>query len=143
VTESPVPTEIIGQLIRDEGTRRFPYTDSVGKLTIGVGRNLTDVGLSDEEISFLLANDIKKVSRQLAAQFPWFPGLDYPRRSVIVNMAFNLGFFGFCNFHKMIACVQEGNWQGASDEMMDTLWARQIGDRAKRLAQQLVTGEWV
>jgi lysozyme len=143
VTEPPVPTEIIGQLLRDEGCKKFPYLDSVGKWTIGVGRNLTDVGLSDEEITFMLANDIKKVSLQLAAHFPWFPELDYPRRGAIVNMAFNLGFFGFCNFQKMIACVQEGNWQGASDEMASSLWAREVGDRAKRIALQLVTGEWV
>jgi len=134
--------DIIEQLRRDEGVRLKPYTDTVGKLTIGVGRNLTDVGLSDDEVDYLLANDVKRAQDGLA-QFAWYVGLDPVRQGACVNLAFNLGIAGLLHFPHFIAAIAHGDWTAAAGELADSLWAKQVGDRSTRLEQQIVTGEWV
>jgi len=138
-----MPLTIVGQLRRDEAVRYFPYHDTVGKITIGVGRNLSDVGVSDLEINFMLANDIQKVTDQLTAHFAWFKSLDIARQGVLINMAFNMGFAGLCRFQSFLGFVEQGDWENARREMFDSAWAVQVKDRATRLAQQMVTGEWV
>lgn len=134
--------DIIAQLRRDEGVKKFPYTDTVGKLTIGVGRNLTDVGLADTEINFLLRNDIYKVQQELTARFPFFAALDLVRQNVLVNMGFNLGVPGLAHFHLMMAAIEKNDWTTAASEMLNSQWARQVGNRATRLALQMTSGEW-
>jgi lysozyme len=133
--------DIIEQLKRDEGVRAKPYVDTVGKTTIGVGRNLTDVGLSDAEIDYLLANDISRVIAQLST-FSWFTTTDPVRQGVLINMAFNLGVAGLLHFPTMLHCIQAQNWIGAATAMLDSAWAGQVGARAHRLATQMQTGVW-
>lgn len=135
--------DIVAQLRRDEAVRHFPYTDTVGKLTIGVGRNLTDVGLRDTEIDFLLRNDISEKATQLSSRFPWFSSIDEARRGVLLNMAFNLGLGGLLGFPKFLAAVSRSEWEVAAMEMLDSAWASQVGARAQRLAQQIRSGQWV
>jgi len=135
--------DIYEQLRRDEGVRLFPYMDTAGKLTIGVGRNLTNVGLSDAEAGVLLTNDVQRVTAQLNSHLPYFQLLDPVRQAVLVNMAFNMGFNGLEGFPKMLQAVAQGDWATAAAEMLDSAWAGQVGDRAKRLAQQMTSGEWV
>lgn len=130
------------QLIRDEGIKRYPYLDTVGKVTIGVGRNLSDVGLSADEIQYLLTNDIKNASDRLEEAFPWTASLDDARRGVLVNMCFNLGIAGLSGFKQTLAKIQVGDFQGAAREMLQSKWAEQVGPRAQRLAVQLESGEW-
>lgn len=132
---------IIDQLKRDEGVRRFPYKDSVGKLTIGVGRNLDDVGIFEEEIELMLSNDVKAAFAKLQRSYSWFITLDEVRQGVLINMTFNMGSLG--QFPKMLACVESGDYSGAASEMLDSLWATQVGDRATRLSEQMKTGVWV
>lgn len=135
-------TNLSEQLIRDEGIRRFPYYDSVGKITIGVGRNLSDVGLDADEITFLLSNDIKHATTMLEANFPWTSGLDEVRRGVLVNMCFNLGIGGLAGFRQTLSKIQAGDYSGAAQEMLQSKWAQQVGSRAQRLAVQLESGTW-
>lgn len=130
------------QLIRDEAKKLKPYRDSVGKLTIGVGRNLDDVGISDEEAEILLANDIARATSLLAEKLPWTVNLDEVRRAVLLNMTFNLGIFGLLAFKRTLELVQFGDYAGASLAMLQSLWAKQVGVRATRLAEQMKTGEW-
>jgi lysozyme len=132
--------DLIEQLRIDEGVRAKPYRDTVGKLTIGVGRNLDDVGLADDEIDLLLANDVKRTQDALA-RFPWFTALDPVRKDAITNMAFNLGVAGLLHFPTMIHCLSAQDWAGAAAAMADSLWAKQVGARAARLEQQVLTGE--
>lgn len=134
--------DIIEQLRRDEGVRNKPYTDTVGKLTIGVGRNLTDNGLSDTEINVLLHNDVGDITNELQTRLPWFNSLDPVRQAVLINMGFNMGFKGLDGFPKMLAATVQGNWEEAATEMLDSQWSKQVGDRATRLAKQMTTGEW-
>jgi lysozyme len=135
--------DIYEQLRRDESVRKFPYRDTVGKLTIGVGRNLNGKGLSDEEIEHLLENDIREITIEANGKLPWFPALDGVRQGVILNMIFNMGFAGLEKFPRFLQAVAQGEWETAADEMRDSEWARQVGDRAVRLEEQMRTGAWV
>jgi lysozyme len=134
---------IYEQLRRDEGVRKFPYRDTVGKLTIGVGRNLNGKGLTDEEIEHLFRNDIGELILEAQSRLPWFTALDGVRQGVILNMAFNMGFAGLEKFPKFLMAVAQGQWETAADEMRDSEWAQQVGDRAVRLEEQMRTGAWV
>ena len=130
-------------LIRDEGLRLKPYRCSVGKLTIGVGRNLDDVGISKDEAMAMLRNDIFKAQRaawQIVGDHIW-GGLTKTRKGVLINMCFNLGATRLRKFVKMLIAVRLGNYEKAADEMLDSKWARQVGSRAKRLAQEMRDGE--
>ena len=128
-------------LIRDEDKRRFPYEDSEGILSIGVGRNLEDVGLRDDEIQLMLDNDIKVVREQLS-HVDWFRNLNGPRQRVIENMVFNLGWSRFMGFKKTIAYIIQHNYEAASREMLDSKWAVQVKSRAIRLSNIMRTGEY-
>jgi lysozyme len=136
-----IPLNIDEQLLRDEGYRTTVYADSRGIPTIGVGRNLRDVGLSASEVQFLLDNDIKKVQTALQP-FAWYAGLDSVRQGAIQNMAFNLGVEGLLHFPHFIAYLARQDWQSAANELQNSLWYSQVGDRAKRLQEQILTGIW-
>jgi lysozyme len=128
------------QLRRDEGQRLQVYTDTVGKLTIGVGRNLSDVGVSLDEADLMLANDIKAAT--LEANFPWTTGLDPVRKGAMLNMTFNMGVRGLAQFHDFLQKMEVGNFSAAAGAMLDSLWARQVGARAQRLSIQIESGFW-
>lgn len=134
--------QLIAALIRDESLRLKPYKDTVGKLTIGIGRNLDDVGISHDEALVLLNNDIDKASAQVRTQLPWSIGLDDARVAVLVNMCFNLGIAGLLGFHNTLSLIQSGNYTAAADAMLQSKWASQVGPRAARLAEQMRTGQY-
>lgn len=133
---------IVDQLRRDEGVRLKPYKDSVGKLTIGVGRNLDDVGISNDEADLLLANDIAFASKMLEQALPWTGGLDQARLGVLLNMTFNMGVGSLLQFHDTLAKIKAGDYVGASEAMLRSKWAEQVGARAHRLALQMESGQW-
>lgn len=133
---------IRAQLVNDEGCRLFPYVDTVGKWSIGVGRNLTDLGISRAEAMTLLENDIDHAEQALIAQWPWMRELDPVRYGVLVNLCFNLGARGLHGFQKFLAAVEARDWPKAAVEMADSLWAKQVGYRSMRLQRQLLSGEW-
>ena len=128
------------QLERHEGLRLKPYLDTVGKLTVGYGRNLEDVGISRDEADFMLDNDIDQVERQLET-VDEYRDLDPVRQTVIANMAFNMGFAGLMGFKNMWEAIGRRDWNSASKEMMQSKWARQVGVRAVELSEIMRTGE--
>jgi len=128
------------QLIRHEGMRTKSYVDTVGKLTIGCGRNLTDVGISEEEAMILLRNDINKVSHDLTDHLGWWNGLGEARKIVLMNMVFNLGITRLLGFQNMLIALQNGDYQKAADEMKDSTWYSQVKGRAIELEQIMRTG---
>lgn len=130
------------QLIKHEKRSRFPYKDAVGKLTIGIGRNLDDVGVRDDEMDLMLENDIDAVLEQVVRVFPWYPPLDNVRQNVILNMAFNLGIAGLQGFTQTLAAIARGDYEGAAEHMLDSKWAKQVGGRAVELAEMMRTGAW-
>ncbi|WP_055138748.1 glycoside hydrolase family protein [Burkholderia plantarii] len=131
---------LIAELSRDEGRRLMPYTDTVGKITIGVGRNLTDVGISESECDMLLADDIDRTITWLDAKLPWWRELDTVRQRAMVNMAFNMGG-GLLTFVNTLDAIKRGDYAAASKGMLDSKWARQVGARATRLAEMMTTGK--
>ncbi len=133
---------IINQLKRHEGFRSKPYLDTVGKLTIGFGRNLDDVGISMYEAERLLKNDVTKVRERLIKELPIFLELSPVRQAVLENMAFNMGLDGLKRFKKMIAAVNASDYKRAANEMLDSKWAQQVGNRAIELAEQMRFDEW-
>jgi len=131
---------LIDQLKRHEGIRLFPYRDTVGKLTIGIGRNLDDVGISEQEAETMLLTDIAKAYNTLKARWPKLEALDDARQNVLINMAFNIGVGGLLNFNNMLAAIAMGDYTKAAAEMLNSKWARQVGARARQLAKQMETG---
>lgn len=129
------------QLRRDEGVRNKPYRDTVGKLTIGIGRNLDDVGINEEEIQFLFANDVDRAATDIRRLVPGFDALSETRKAVLVNMIFNLGAPRLAGFKKFLAAVNEGRFSEAAREMLDSTWAQQVADRAVRLSLQMGRGD--
>lgn len=127
------------QLIIDEGMRLKPYRDTVGKLTIGVGRNLDDNGISEDEALVMLKNDIDQAFDELS-QFDWFNSLKPVKQDALVNMCFNLGLPRLLSFKRMIAALEAGDYQTAADEALDSKWAVQVGERANRIAEVIRNG---
>jgi lysozyme len=130
---------ITEQLIADEGFKLRPYRCPAGKLTIGVGRNLEDTGISKAEALLMLENDIRSCADRLKG-IPWFSGLNAVRQEVLINMAFNLGVAGLMGFPRMMAALERGQYVLASQEMLESKWASQVPQRAKRLAEEMASG---
>tara|TARA_R100000664_G_C2710117_1_gene107247 strand:+ start:34 stop:459 length:426 start_codon:yes stop_codon:yes gene_type:complete len=133
--------KLIAQLKVHEGVRSKVYLDTEGIETIGVGRNLRDRGLSDDEIELMLANDIRDFQEEVESAFPWWSDLDDVRQRVVVDMAFNMGLGSLSKFVNTLAHIENGRYEEASVEMLDSKWARQVGDRANVLSDMMKTGE--
>jgi lysozyme len=137
-----VITSLADQLRRDEGTRLRLYQDTVGKWTIGTGRNLTDVGVSQDESDLMLANDIRSATAALESAFPWVTILDDVRLGAVLNMTFNIGVGGVAQFKDFLGKLQSGDYAGAAQSMLQSKWAEQVGARAQRLSIQVESGQW-
>ena len=139
-------------LIRHEGIRLFPYCDKTGKrfkstsecgkLTIGIGRNLEDRGITKDEALYMLENDIMYVKDKLEESLWFFNELDNIRQEVLINMAFNLGLAGLLKFKNMIKALEKKDYTKASEEMLNSKWANQVKNRAKELAHAMKYGEY-
>ena len=133
------------QLIREEGAESCAYQDSLGYWTIGVGR-LIDFrkggGLSNEEIDFLLENDIKRNYEAVLKALPWIEKLSDQRQAVLIEMAFQMGVGGLLQFKRTLGSIEDGQYGEAAVEMLESKWAQQTPKRAARMAKQMETGEW-
>ena len=130
------------QLIRHEGKESRPYLDTVGKTTIGVGRNLDDKPLTEDEIMYLLRNDIADATKDAMAAVGTqvFCDLSTVRQTVLIDMAFNLGLTRLRKFKKFLHCVRQGDFAGAVYEMIDSKWYRQVKNRGKTLVDMMMKG---
>lgn len=131
------------QLLKHEGLRLFPYKDSAGKLTIGVGRNLDEVGITKNEALYLLDNDIGRVRAELDDALPWWRELDLIRQQVMIDLGFNLGVLTppekakLLTFTHTLDLIQSGRYAEAADNLTKTLWHTQVGSRALELETML------
>jgi lysozyme len=132
---------MIRQLRLHEGERLKPYRCTAGKLTIGIGRNLEDRGITAQESAYLLSNDIDHHWRQLVQALPWVTQLDPVRQRVLLDMAFNLGITGLLGFRNTLATVRAGSYEQAAAMMLQSKWAGQVGRRAERLSRMMATGK--
>jgi lysozyme len=128
------PAVLNADLIRDEGVRLEPYLDTAGKWTIGVGRNLTDRGIGRGEAFILLDNDIAAAAADLDGNVPWWRDLSDGRQRALLNMIFNMGWPRISGFRSMLAALESGDYVTAAEAALDSAWARQVGDRAVRIA---------
>ena len=137
--------KLIEMLKRHEGVESHAYKCSENKVTIGVGRNVDKsggLGLSDDEVDYLLQNDIDRVSSELDSEYDWFAGLDDVRQDVMVDISFNLGQTRLRAFKKALSAMAKGDWRAAADEFMDSRWSGQVGNRAKELTEMIRTGSY-
>lgn len=131
---------LIDMLIKHEDLKLKPYKDSVGKLSIGVGRNLEDNGIRRIEAMFMLRNDIDSVYDEIH-MYSWFRNANEVRKLVLMDMAFNLGVPKLLGFKKMIQALRDKNYEEASRQMLDSKWATQVGQRAIDLAEMMFHGD--
>ena len=122
-------------LIKHEGLKLKPYRCPAGKLTIGVGRNLEDVGITESEAMYLLRMDIERCEKELRCIFEDFDDLPKEIQNVLIDMIFNLGKSRFMNFKKMIQAVKVKNWGEMANEMKNSNWYHQVKNRAEELVQ--------
>lgn len=134
--------KLTDMLVDHEGMRRKPYRCTAGKLTIGVGRNLDDRGISPDEAMYMLTNDIRDSRRELSAAFSWFDKLDEVRQAVLIDMCVNLGLSRLQGFRNTLALIGVGKYEAAAQEMLNSKWAEQVGRRAQRLSRMMATGRW-
>jgi len=135
--------KLIEQLKIHEGFRSNIYTCSGGKKTVGYGRNLQDIGISEEEAEMLLKNDIYEATNQLLNAFPFMATFSDVRISAMINFTFNVGIGTVRKFSNTIEYLKNEDWEAAADEMMDSKWAEQVGDRAIQITEQLRPGKWL
>lgn len=126
---------------RQEGFSKLPYKCHTGHLTIGYGHNLEN-GISTNAALFILQEDLAHAERAVKDAFPWWWKLDDARQFVLVDMAFNMGLAGLKGFKKMLAAMEQGDYQTAAKEMLASKWAAQVGRRAVELSKIMEKGEW-
>lgn len=143
-------SKLTEMLRRHEGVENHAYLCSENFMTIGVGRNIDagdngrsrGLGLSDDEVDYLLENDIGRVVRELDGEYPWFAGLNEARSDAMVDISFNLGQTRLRGFRKALEAMNSGDWKEASKQFLDSRWAGQVGNRAAELAEIIRTGEY-
>jgi lysozyme len=131
---------LFSELERDEGIRLRPYLDTEGKMTIGIGRNLDDIGIDPEEARYMCRKDIQRAESGLTTVIPNWRGLSDARQRVLINMCFNMGPTRLAGFKNMVSAVKTDNFEDAAKEMLDSKWAKQVGARAERLAEMMRRG---
>lgn len=136
----PMKAKLKHLIVAHEGYKRFPYMDTEGKITIGIGYNLTDRGLPDSWINDQYDRDVEYFYSQLASDFPWFKELNEARQIALVDMCF-MGYKSFKSFKRMLSVLAEHDYKLASFEMISSKWATQVKGRASQLAQIMLTGE--
>lgn len=137
--------KLLEMLKRHEGVRSHVYLCSAGYETIGVGRNISKsgMGLSEDEVDYLLENDILRVLKELSSEYPWFNDLDDVRKDAMIDISFNLGATRLRGFKKALAAMEVADHTLAAKEFLDSKWSRDVKGRAHELASMIETGEYL
>ena len=134
--------EILFEQLKDfEGLELKPYRCTSDKLTIGLGRNLEDNGITEEEAYYLAENDIDNLMDELDRNIPWWTELNNPRKRALLNMAYNVGTPTLMKFQKTLSLLESGQYEEASKEVLNSRWARQVGRRADFISNVFLTGD--
>ena len=130
--------KLLDMLTLHEGLELKPYQCTSDKLTIGVGRNIEDIGITEEEARYLLENDVDRILKEVE-HWSFLEKLNEPRQAVILDMVFNMGVtrFNANTWVKTFAAVQNEEWEKAANEMLDSKWAKQVPNRANRLIERM------
>ena len=133
------------QLAKHEGVKRFAYKCPAGKITVGIGRNIDSdggLGLSDDEIIYLLRNDISRIDQELTNAFRFYKELDRVRKDAMINICFNLGLTRLRSFREALGRMEKKEYPEAAVEFLDSLWASQVGQRALDVTYMIQHGEY-
>ena len=125
-----------------EGRRDRIYSDTVGKLTVGIGRNISDKPFHQSEIELMFTNDLHEAWGDLMTHLPWVADLDEVRQYVLLDMSFNLGITRLKQFVRTLGAIEEGDYAQAKRFMLESRWAEQVGRRAQALAKMMGSGQW-
>ena len=137
--------KLLEMIKRHEGVEKHCYRCSAGYLTIGVGRNVDPedgLGLTDDEVDYLLNNDIVRVVKELGGEYRWFTDLNDARRDAMIDICFNLGATRLRLFKNALSAMSEEDYDTAADEFLNSRWAEQVKGRATELAEMIRTGEY-
>ena len=139
-----IPSELLQQIKRQEGLRLTAYVDTLGNRSIGFGHTPAFSGqtITEAEAESLLIQDLSAAQSSLLSSLPWCFSLSVPRYCVLWNMTFNMGIGHLLEFRLMLAAVRNANYSEAARQMMNSLWAEQVKERATELAEQMETGNW-
>ena len=137
--------KLLEMLKRHEGVESHVYRCSAGFETIGAGRNISKsgLGLSDDEVDYLLENDIVRVIKELSSEYPWFKDLDDVRKDAIIDISFNLGATRLRGFERALAAMDAADYKTASLEFLDSKWSRDVKGRSTELAYMIEMGEYL
>ena len=132
---------IIDEIKEHEGFRSTPYRCTEGHLTIGWGFAVKDLILDEDIAELILMRKIKGLLEGIIATFGWFKNSPEEVKSVVTNMCYQLGIHGFSKFRKTIYLLETEQYEEASVEMLDSLWAKQTPNRAKELSERLASAK--
>tara|TARA_R110002049_G_scaffold56928_4_gene156591 strand:+ start:1256 stop:1675 length:420 start_codon:yes stop_codon:yes gene_type:complete len=137
--------QLIAMLKRHEGVKSHIYKCSAGYESIGVGRNISKsgLGLSEDEVDYLLESDISRVIKELSSEYPWFSSLDDVRKDAMIDISFNLGATRLRGFKRALAAMDVANYKTASLEFLDSKWSRDVKGRSTELAYMIETGKYL
>ena len=137
--------KLLEMLKRHEGVRSKVYLCSAGYETIGVGRNISKsgMGLSDDEVDYLLQNDIERVIKELSAEYRWFNSLDDVRKDAMIDISFNLGATRLRGFRRALAAMEVADYKMAAKEFLDSKWSRDVKGRATELCYMIEMGSYL
>lgn len=130
--------DLLALIEAHEGCRLKPYLCPAGKLTIGIGRNIEDVGITRHEAEYMLHNDLIRVVKELRTAFPWYDSLTERRKHALIDMCFNMGITTLKTFKRTLAAMERGDWQAAKNFALESKWARQVGGRAVKVTGMFV-----
>ena len=133
-------------LKRHEGVEHHIYRCSAGFWTLGAGRNVDPqggLGLSDDEVDYLLENDILRVVKELSTEYPWFNSLDDVRKDAMIDISFNLGATRFRGFRRALAAMEVADYKMAAKEFLDSKWSRDVKGRATELCYMIEMGSYL
>ena len=136
---------LLEMLKRHEGVKSHVYLCSAGYETIGVGRNISKsgMGLSDDEVDYLLENDIERVIKELSSEYPWFNALDDVRKDAMIDISFNLGATRLRGFKRALAAMEVADYKTAAKEFLDSKWSRDVKGRATELCYMIEMGSYL
>lgn len=143
--------KLLEMLKRHEGVvktngRHVAYKCSAGYWTLGIGRNVDPnggTGLSDDEVDYLLENDIERVIKELSSEYRWFNQLDDVRKDAMIDISFNLGATRLRGFKNALAAMESADYKTAAQEFLDSKWSRDVKGRSTELAYMIETGEYL
>ena len=138
--------KLLEMLKRHEGVEHHIYRCSAGFWTLGVGRNVDPqggLGLSDDEVDYLLQNDIERVIKELSAEYRWFNSLDDVRKDAMIDISFNLGATRLRGFKRALAAMEVADYKMAAKEFLDSKWSRDVKGRATELCYMIEMGSYL